>query len=691
MALGTLSIDLVAQLTRFENDLGRAARVTEQRAQEMAKALGIVTSTVGNFAGGLLGALSVGAVTSAFSQIIDGLDALNDAADVTGASIENLSALEDIAARTGTGFETVTTALVKFNQVLGDATPGSTAAKSFEAIGLSVKELQALDPAEALRRYAVALDGFADGGKKARFVQDQLGKSAREIVPFLKDLAEQSGLVGTVTSEQARQAEAWNKELAQMQKNAQDLGRVLASDLVKGINAAAKAFRESGLFGGVQTFLTGDDTYKNDKRLVQLTDEKLQLEGDIAKLSQSQIATEAALAAKKRQRLKVVEEEIATVRTYKRVLDDAAAAAEAANKSPAKPPAPAIPTKGGGGPKGPSDAERYLESLQQQLEKTEKLTAVEQVLADIQAKRFKGASFEQQSLATALAIQIDAAREAVEADKERQKAQEQMAAAIERATASSRSYFEQLARENQGRAESNAQLQRELDAMGLTKSALEAMELARQDATIAQEEQTLAMTRAAGASDTEIAQMERKIELLREQRDLTAKTATRRAQLEEQEDAKRRTESLADSIEQGILTGFRDGKKGADIFINELQAQFAKAVLRPVIQPIAEAGSAFFSSIAKSVFGGFFADGGVPPMNKISVVGEQGPELFVPHTAGRIVPNGALQGNTTVVLQLTQNVGSVVTPEELARNNQQLLRTVQAGLNRSMGYGGALS
>ena len=41
--------------------------------------------------------------------------------------------------------------------------------------------------------------------------------------------------------------------------------------------------------------------------------------------------------------------------------------------------------------------------------------------------------------------------------------------------------------------------------------------------------------------------------------------------------------------------------------------------------------------------GGFFADGGRPPINKPSIVGERGPELFVPFQQGTIVSNEDLQ------------------------------------------------
>jgi hypothetical protein len=43
-------------------------------------------------------------------------------------------------------------------------------------------------------------------------------------------------------------------------------------------------------------------------------------------------------------------------------------------------------------------------------------------------------------------------------------------------------------------------------------------------------------------------------------------------------------------------------------------------------------------------FGGFFADGGRPPVGVPSVVGESGPEVFVPDRAGTIISNDNLRG-----------------------------------------------
>ena len=47
-----------------------------------------------------------------------------------------------------------------------------------------------------------------------------------------------------------------------------------------------------------------------------------------------------------------------------------------------------------------------------------------------------------------------------------------------------------------------------------------------------------------------------------------------------------------------------------------------------------------------------FADGGDPPVGMASLVGERGPELFVPKTAGTIIPNhqlGSMGGGPQVV------------------------------------------
>jgi hypothetical protein len=195
-----------------------------------------LTGQLGSMATGIAGLFAAGGLGAVFKQTVDGLDALNDLADATGSSIEKLSSLESVALQTGTSLDVAGTAVVKLNQLLNAASPDSNQAKALKAIGLSVEELKALDPADALERVAKALAGYADDGNKARLVQELLGKSARELAPLLKDLAERGLGVATVTKQQAEEAEKFNLQLFALQANALGVARNLAGPFIKAIN-----------------------------------------------------------------------------------------------------------------------------------------------------------------------------------------------------------------------------------------------------------------------------------------------------------------------------------------------------------------------------------------------------------------------------------------------------------------------
>jgi Ca2+-binding EF-hand superfamily protein len=210
-----------------------------QSVAEVANMAGFSLAAVGS-------SVTLGAFASMIKQINDGVDALNDIKDATGASIENISALESVALRGGHAFDVVGQSLIKFNQTLAATIkPGSDAELVLQRIGLSAKELRAMDPAEALRETAVALSQFADDGSKARAVQELFGKSLKEVAPFLNDLATQGALVAKVTTEQAAEAEKFNKELFALNATMKDVGRTLADPVITHMNQLASAFRNA--------------------------------------------------------------------------------------------------------------------------------------------------------------------------------------------------------------------------------------------------------------------------------------------------------------------------------------------------------------------------------------------------------------------------------------------------------------
>ncbi len=77
------------------------------------------------------------------------------------------------------------------------------------------------------------------------------------------------------------------------------------------------------------------------------------------------------------------------------------------------------------------------------------------------------------------------------------------------------------------------------------------------------------------------------------------------------------------------------------------------------------------TGIFRGMFSGLgFADGGRPPLGKYSIVGENGPELFKPDTAGTVIPNGF--GGDMVVNVINNSNASVSTRKTRTANGTSL-------------------
>ncbi len=113
--------------------------------------------------------------------------------------------------------------------------------------------------------------------------------------------------------------------------------------------------------------------------------------------------------------------------------------------------------------------------------------------------------------------------------------------------------------------------------------------------------------------------------------------------------------SALDNFTRTGKLNFKDFARSViqDLIAIQLKAQ-ATSLLRMAVGAVTNAFSGGFTNEAggRELAGSLgFADGGEPPVNQASWVGERGPELFVPRTAGTIVPNHALSnmGSTTNV------------------------------------------
>jgi len=87
-----------------------------------------------------------------------------------------------------------------------------------------------------------------------------------------------------------------------------------------------------------------------------------------------------------------------------------------------------------------------------------------------------------------------------------------------------------------------------------------------------------------------------------------------------------------------------------------------------------------------------FANGGRPPVGRASIVGERGPELFVPDRAGTIIPNNAMGGSTNIVINVDASGSSVEGDEGQANQfGNALASAIQAELINQKRAGGLLS
>jgi phage-related protein len=121
---------------------------------------------------------------------------------------------------------------------------------------------------------------------------------------------------------------------------------------------------------------------------------------------------------------------------------------------------------------------------------------------------------------------------------------------------------------------------------------------------------------------------------------------------------------------EGLITGFSALVGIIDSVVDSIKAIINLVKNNPIVQGI--------GGVISSVFGGGRASGGPVSSSKSYVVGEKGPELFVPNTNGMIVPNNALGSSGGTVINLTVNG---------ALDAEGTARTIVNLLNRSNARG----
>ena len=148
-------------------------------------------------------------------------------------------------------------------------------------------------------------------------------------------------------------------------------------------------------------------------------------------------------------------------------------------------------------------------------------------------------------------------------------------------------------------------------------------------------------------------------------------------------DAANKTRDAFDEINNSIATNISDGLTAA-IQGTKTLGEAAKSILNDIGNTLIRLGvNTILGGIAPGLFGKLpgFSKGGRPPTGKPSIVGEKGPELFVPRTSGTIVPNNKLGGSTNISVNVDAS-GAAVQGD--AQQSKELGRAISAAIQSEL-------
>jgi hypothetical protein len=138
------------------------------------------------------------------------------------------------------------------------------------------------------------------------------------------------------------------------------------------------------------------------------------------------------------------------------------------------------------------------------------------------------------------------------------------------------------------------------------------------------------------------------------------------------------------SITEGVMKTAEDAIVNMMMGVKTNWKSLFKAILADIIRLQVRKAAV---SILGGIFG--FANGGRPPTNRPSIVGEKGAELFVPDSAGTIVPNNQLGGGGNTTAEINFNVQAI----DASSFNSYLVNnrdTIESIINNSITTNGSV-
>ena len=245
-ALGSVVVELSANLAKFQSDMGKAAQIAQDRMQQIDKAVGLMKASLGALGLGFALGATIDKVKDKIESAIASAAGLQQLSERTGAAVASLSGLASVAKLSGTDMESLAGGLQKLSKAIVDAqNGGAKTSAAFQAIGIAVDSLKGKGPDQVFKQMAERLNNYQDGVEKTVIAQTLLGKTGANLLPVMKDLAEVGDLQVKVTQAQAEAADTLEKNQVRLKVSTDALFKKIGLELVPILNAFVLALLES--------------------------------------------------------------------------------------------------------------------------------------------------------------------------------------------------------------------------------------------------------------------------------------------------------------------------------------------------------------------------------------------------------------------------------------------------------------
>lgn len=699
--IGTLEIQLLANIAKLQADMDKSKSVVSDAMKQIESSVNMAKQAFVAFTG----VAGVNAFKGMILGVFEAGEKLNDLSIAAGISVEKLSGLASIGKFSGQSADSLASSMNKLSKNLASSNEDSKgAAAALKALGLNFDDFQKMTPDARMLKIATAMGEFQDGAQKSAAAMLLFGKTGAELLPFMKDLAEAGEIHTKVTAAQAAAADQFDDNLVRLKSNGDAWKKSLAYELLPTLNDLLDVLLTIKQSTSSQGSVIGE-ALKSGLQVVGVLAVNLnyvlrqmgnEIGGVIAqavRLAHLDLSGAGAIGDQMKKDAEAARIEVDKLSSSLMGITNSRAGAGRGGSSSTDPRAFGV-----GG-----DGRAVLSNLNGNAS-----GAVQPSDFD----KINKQTIEQINLAAAA---LGASRDLTESEKARIKSLSEIDAG--KLTAPEKALFKQ-------RVESIAAMQDEIKARDHVAKAVEAENLEKEKAWKAAEDYSASLdktlsdlafeTSLLGKDADAIRQMTalRKLDADAQRAVAAAKSDPAAQDLIKSQSAEAQQKVVAGMVQQKAAQDALNGSwtVGAKNALTEYQktvsnvAAFTQTAFANAFKGMEDAlvsfvttGKLDFASLVNSMIadlvryqvqqsimkpltaamgpsGGImsllgFASGGQPPVGVPSIVGEKGPELFIPNTAGTIVPNHALGGGSNVTINVIEDSSKAGTQQQRQGSN----------------------